>query len=107
MTREEVRSLIIQEYGSCGSLDVAFSATLRLLRLHSRFDNQAELTAWLPDKNIQSLVLHSLHRMGLIEYGSSIQDAWLTDKGREVMEVLEAEEVTGFEALLPPREANS
>jgi hypothetical protein len=52
-----------------------------------------KLLAGNPAKYVE-LILHCLTRAELLEHGSSLRGSWLTQKGQEVVEKLQAEKQT-------------
>jgi hypothetical protein len=103
VTRQELSVFLQEWFCGCGSPHSAAASLLKLLRLHPLYDHRRELEVLLPDKGIQHLVLYMLDCFDLTEHGSSVGGAWLTDKGKAVMEALAGEEANGFLLLEEPR----
>lgn len=99
MDRRDVRIFFDQHFCGCGSPEAAAAAVLRLLRLHPLYEHRADFEAWIADEGIEYFLLYWLDRNELTEHGTSVGGAWLTDRGKALLDALAREEADGFEAL--------
>lgn len=99
MTRQELRVFLQDWFCGCGQPAQALSSLRELLALHPLYDHRAEFERLIPDEGLQYLMLYTLDHFDLSEHGGSVGGAWLTDKGRAVLEALEREMPDDFEAL--------
>jgi hypothetical protein len=98
MTREELRVFLQGWFCGCGNPDDAAKTLHDVLAAHVARDRDT-LTALLPDVGVRHLLLYTLDHFGLTEHGSSVEGAWLTDKGTRVFEALVREAPDNFETL--------
>lgn len=99
---QDLRVFLQEWFCGCGSPDDAAATLMRILR--AQHDSQyGPLQALAPDDGIYYLTLYSLDHFRLIEHGSSIAYAWLTDKGKAVLGALEREHAAdGLESATDP-----
>lgn len=100
MTLQELRVILQEWFCGCGHPEVAAERLRDLLALHPLYEHRAELNALIPDEGIQYLVLYMLDRLELSEHGSSVGGAWLTDKGRAVLDAMNRESAAGFGVIV-------
>lgn len=80
---------LIHELGicGCGCPWEAYHAVLDMLK---RAEDRKNGKLILDDNNPHELFMtYTLDRLGLLEHGCSIYGAWLTDKGKKMIEALE------------------
>lgn len=104
MNREELRVLFADEWAGSGWVLAPWRTVHHLLSLHPLYepDHQAEFQETYPDHGVQMILLYRLCHLGLIDYGTSIDSGWLTDKGREVLDALDREKADAFTVLGEP-----
>ena len=81
----------------CGNPAEAHQALLDLLRLldgppEERFTSlrNAQILAYCGSQPMLALTLNLLTNMGLIEHGGSIGGSWITDRGHDLLKLLES-----------------
>ena len=99
MTRPNLRVFLNGWFCGCGNPELACARLRDILKLHPLYDNREALKALIPDTGMEMLVLYFLDHLDLTEHGGGIGGAWLTDKGKAVLEALEREAGDGFETL--------
>lgn len=85
----------------CGNPEAGMALILELLQAAPFHSNRERLLELLPDLGTRMVVLGALDEHDLIEHGTSIEGSWLTERGKQVLAVLEPHEASDFEELLP------
>jgi hypothetical protein len=98
MTIQELRVFISEWFCGCGDPSNAARVLRDILALHPLYEHRQELEQILPDEGLRYLMLYTLDHFDLTDHGSSIGGAWLTDKGRSVLDALHRE-APAFERL--------
>lgn len=92
MTGHEL-SHFFEDWGwcGCGSPEAPAKLVLDVLRCAPFYEpaNRLSLTTLLPNDGLFYFVLYMLDRADLIEHGGSVGGAWLTDRGKAVLQSLE------------------
>lgn len=104
MTRQGLRVYLQGWFCGCGDPYSAAGALLKLLALHPLHESksQSELNRWITDYGVIYLLLYKLDSDELTEHGGTVAGAWLTDKGKAVLEALSVEAHNDFQDLLSP-----
>lgn len=105
MTIEELAVWFQDEaqFCGCGAPEVAAETLAKLLEL-SRPYSLAAQQSLVTDEGARYLLLYWLDAMGLTEHGGSVDGAWLTEKGTELLAALTVErERDEFETLFEQR----
>lgn len=94
MTPQELR-VWINETGWCGcglpeKVWHLLEGMLECLSRHATLEEQRKL---ISDEGARYWILYDLDRMKLSEHGGSVDGSWLTDKGREVLDALQEEDI--------------
>lgn len=89
MTLQELRVFLGEWFCGCGNPEIALRRLRDLLAIHPLYDHRPEFKDMIPDDGTQYLVLYMLDRMELTEHGVSVGGAWLTDKGKAVLEAID------------------
>lgn len=97
---EQLELLMDHFVCGCGDPIAGLEWLLDLLHLHPLYEHQAELQAALPHVGQRMLALGQLDCADLTEHGSTIEGAWLTEKGEALRVRLEEEAPNGFRGLL-------
>lgn len=100
MTRPELRVFLQKWFCGCGDPTAATTRLRDILKLHPLYNHRDEFEALVPDNGLQYLLLYTLHHFDLTEHGGTVGGAWLTDKGKAVLEALNRESVDDFQELL-------
>lgn len=100
MTRQELRVFLDEWFCGCGSPALAARTLRDLLTLHPLYDNRPAFEKLIPDEGLQYLILYTLDRFDLTEHGGTIGGAWLTDKGRAVLQALNRDSGDDFATLM-------
>lgn len=99
MTRQELRVFLSGWFCGCGSPTLAAERLRDLLALHPLHSNREAFEAFVPDAGIAELLLYTLDHFELTEHGGTVGGAWLSDKGKAILEALNLEADTDFEKL--------
>lgn len=101
MTRQELR-VTLDWFCGCGDPEAAAEELLALLRAHPLHTDERwkKLEDDLGTGRFH-LILYMLDHLGYTEHGGVVGGGWLSDRGKEIMAALEAEEDDDFESLFP------
>lgn len=99
MNRQELRVFLQEWWCGCGSPEEASARLRDVLALHPLYEHRAEIDALIPDSGFQYLILYTLDHFDLTEHGGTVGGGWLTDKGKAVLEALNREAASNYEAL--------
>lgn len=102
MTRQEMRVFLQDWFCGCGNPEEACRALHDLLVLHPLYENQEALRRLLPNEGSRQFMLYILDAMGLTEHGTSVNGAWLSDKGQAVLAALRIEADDEWNSLIEP-----
>lgn len=100
MTKQELRVFLDSWFCGCGMPEAACASLQRLLSLHPLYEHRKEFEALIPDDGVQYLLLYTLDHFDLTEHGGNVGGAWLTDKGKQVLEALNVEAAGEFDSLV-------
>lgn len=100
MTRQETRVFLQEWFCGCGIPTTAVARLRDLLTLHPLYDNRAAFELLVPNDGIQYLLLYTLDHFELTEHGGSVDGAWLTDKGKALLDSLNREADDGYHTLM-------
>lgn len=88
MTLQELRVFLNGWFCGCSQPWAAVARLRDILALHPLYENRRAFDALVPDVGIQMLLLYTLGYFELNEHGGGIGGAWLTDKGKVVLEAI-------------------
>lgn len=88
MTLQELRVFLQEWFCGCGAPESAAERLRDLLAMHPLYENRERLKVLVPDDGLEYLLLYMLDHFDLTEHGGSVGGAWLSEKGKAVLEAL-------------------